>query len=220
MDDGPTSGNGRNDTARVETFSDGVFAIAITLLVLDLVVPHTEASGDLIRALIAQWPSYLGYVLSFFVLGTMWANHHNRFRYIERSDHILLFLNVLLMMFVVLNPFTTALLSEYLLGSNAERRIAVVVYSGVMALTAVVYTGLWMYASVGYRLVDRSLHPAQLWALTKRYLAGVALYWLAFALAFFSTIASLVIIAGLAALFVLPEPSIRDQESGRESSNT
>jgi uncharacterized membrane protein len=95
--------NQDNDTARIEAFSDGVFAIAITLLVIEIGVPHLgdEPEGTtLVRALVERWPSYLGYVISFLVIGTVWANHHNRFRFIVRSDHILLFLNTLFLMWI------------------------------------------------------------------------------------------------------------------------
>jgi uncharacterized membrane protein len=92
-----------NDTARIEAFSDGVFAIAITLVVIEIGVPHLgdEPEGTtLVGALVERWPSYLGYVISFLVIGTVWANHHNRFRFIVRSNHILLFLNTLFLMWI------------------------------------------------------------------------------------------------------------------------
>jgi uncharacterized membrane protein len=97
----PTSQD--NDTSRIEAFSDGVFAIAITLLVIEIGVPHLgdEPEGTtLFGALVDRWPSYLGYVISFLVIGTVWANHHNRFRFIVRSDHVLLFLNTLFLMWI------------------------------------------------------------------------------------------------------------------------
>ncbi|MBD0355512.1 MAG: DUF1211 domain-containing protein, partial [Rubrobacteraceae bacterium] len=102
-----------NDTGRIEAFSDGVFAIAITLLVIEIGVPHLDEESEgttLIEALLQQWPSYLGYAISFLQIGVIWANHHNRFRFIVRSDHILLFLNILFLMCVAFIPFTTALL--------------------------------------------------------------------------------------------------------------
>ncbi len=100
-----------NDTARIEAFSDGVFAIAITLLVIEIRPPHVEGGGSLTEALAHLWPSYLGYAISFLVIGTIWANHHNRFRLISRSDHQFLFLNVLFLMCVAFIPFPTALLA-------------------------------------------------------------------------------------------------------------
>jgi len=106
-----------SDTARVEAFSDGVFAIAITLLVLEIRVPpvDTTAHGHtLLLALGRLWPSYLGYALSFVTIGIMWANHHSIFRYIRRADRYFVLINVMFLMCISFLPFPTALLAEYL----------------------------------------------------------------------------------------------------------
>jgi uncharacterized membrane protein len=205
---GGRRGNGNNDTARIETFSDGVFAIAMTLLVIEIGVPHVgdEPGGTtLFGALTAQWPSYLGYVISFLQIGVIWANHHNRFSFIERSDHVLLFLNTLFLMCVAFIPFPTALLAEYI--QSDERTTAGAVYSGTLAVTAICFTSLWLYSAANHRLVRRGLNPILLGAMTRRYVVGMILYVFAFALAFFSVTLSLVLIVGLALLFVLPESS-------------
>ena len=205
-------GSADNDTGRIEAFSDGVFAIAITLLVIEIGVPHVEdARTTLFGALIEQWPSYLGYAISFLQIGVIWANHHNRFRYIARSDHLLLFLNILFLMCVAFIPFPTALLAEYLQGSGAERTMAGAVYAGTLAVTAVFFTLLWLYAA-GYHLVDRNLDRALLRAMTRRYVFGMIAYLVAFALAFVNVAASLILIVILALLFVLPEPGERSRK--------
>jgi uncharacterized membrane protein len=209
----PETGNG--DTTRLETFSDGVFAIAITLLVLEIRVPHVEESESLLVALLGLWPSYLGYAVSFLQIGVIWANHHNRFRLLERSDHVLLFLNILFLMCVAFIPFPTALLAEYVQGSEGERQTAIAVYSGTLAVTGIFFTLLWLYAAKDYRLVNRDLVPRLLRAMTRRYLIGATLYIVAFAIAFVSALASLVLIVGLALLFVLPEPGERPPPGGR-----
>lgn len=152
-----------------------------------------------------MWPSYLGYATSFLVIGTVWANHHNRFRLISRSDHILLFLNILFLMCVAFIPFPTALLAEYI-REEAHRTTAVAVYSGTLAVTAVFFTLLWLYAVMDHRLIDRSLDPSLLSAMTRRYILGMLLYVVAFLLAFVSPAASLGLIVVLALIFVLPEP--------------
>jgi uncharacterized membrane protein len=172
-----------NETARIETFSDGVFAIAITLLVLEIRVPEVGEDESLLEALVELWPSYLGYGISFLVLGTVWANHHNRFRYIVRSDHVLLFINLVFLMCNAFIPFSTALLAEYMQGSEVERTIAVAVYSGTLAVTAIFFTLLWLYAAGNYSLVDPNLDPALLRAMTRRFVVGMVLYIAAFALA-------------------------------------
>jgi uncharacterized membrane protein len=204
-------GSADNDTGRIEAFSDGVFAIAITLLVIEIGVPHVgDAGTTLFGALIEQWPSYLGYdAISFLQIGVIWANHHNRFRFIARSDHLLLFLNILFLMCVAFIPFPTAVLAEYLQGTDAERTMAGAVYAGTLAVTANFFTLLWLYAAAGYRLVDRNLDRALLRAMTRRYVFGMVAYLLAFALAFVNVAASLVLIVILALLFDLPEPGER-----------
>jgi uncharacterized membrane protein len=182
----PITANGgqSSDTGRIEAFSDAVFAIAITLLIIEIGVPHAEGAESLSDKLLHLWPSYLGYAISFLVIGTVWANHHNRFRLITRSDHVLLFLNIVFLMCVAFIPFPTALLAEYI--REAEYRTTAV-YTGTLAVTAVFFTVLWLYAAVNYRLVDRAVDPLLLRAMTRRYVFGMVLYILAL-------------------LFVLPEP--------------
>ena len=200
-----------NGTGRIEAFSDGVFAIAITLLIIEIGVPHLEdepPGTTLSQALVGLWPSYLGYVISFLQIGVIWANHHNRFRFIERSDHGLLFLNILFLMCVAFIPFPTALLAEYLERTASERETAGVIYAGTLAVTAVFFTLLWLYAAAN-RLVDRNLDPSLVRAMTRRYLLGTVAYLLVFVLAYVNVAASLILLVILALLFVLPEPGDR-----------
>jgi uncharacterized membrane protein len=182
-----------------------VFAIAITLLIIEIGVPHVGEVGSLFEELVHLWPSHLRYAISFLVIGTVWANHHNRFRLISRSDHILLFVNIVFLMCIAFIPFPTALLAEYI-REETHRTTAVAVYSGTLAVTAVFFTLLWLYAAGNYRLVDRSVDPSLLRAMTRRYVLGTLSYILAFVLAFVSPAASLALIVVLALIFVLPEP--------------
>jgi uncharacterized membrane protein len=208
---GDGSAGRHNDTGRIEAFSDGVFAIAITLLIIEIGVPHLEdepPGTTLPQALVGLWPSYLGYVISFLQIGVIWANHHNRFRFIERSDHGLLFLNILFLMCVAFIPFPTALLAEYLERTASERETAGVIYAGTLAVTAVFFTLLWLYAAAN-RLVDRNLDLSLVRAMTRRYLLGTVAYLLVFVLAYVNVAASLILIVILALLFVLPEPGDR-----------
>jgi uncharacterized membrane protein len=104
--------------ARVEAFSDGVFAIAITLLVLDIPVPQV-ARGQLGDALLDNWPDYAAYVVSFAIIGLIWINHHAVFGYVERVDRGLLFLNLNLLLWTALIPWPTRLLAEFMQGAAA-----------------------------------------------------------------------------------------------------
>ena len=146
----------------------------------------------------------MAYVISFLILGIVWANHHNRFRLISRSDQGFLVINILVLMCVAFIPFPTALLSEYI-RDEAHRTTAVAVYSGTLSMNAVFFTLLWLYAATNNRLIDRSVDPSLLRAMTRRYVLGMFLYLFAFVLAFVSPTASLALNLILALLFILPE---------------
>lgn len=197
-----------NDTGRLEAFSDGVIAIAITLLVLDLHVPtltgHVRA-GELWRALRSQWPSYDAFIISFAVIGVMWANHHNIFRIIARTDHYLILLNLALLFCIAVIPFPTSLLSEFL-GRSGEAT-ATQVYTGWFAITAFVFNRLWWYASTKAQLLDPLIDRRAVAGVSRSYALGLIGYAVAFALSFVSPTASLVIIVLLGLVFVLPSSS-------------
>jgi uncharacterized membrane protein len=117
--------------ARVEAFSDGVFAIAITLLVLDIPVPQV-ARGQLGDALLDNWPDYAAYVVSFAIIGLIWINHHAVFGYVERVDRGLLFLNLNLLLWTALIPWPTRLLAEFMQAGGSDERTAALVYALTM----------------------------------------------------------------------------------------
>jgi uncharacterized membrane protein len=147
------------ETGRVEAFSDGVFAIAITLLVLNIQVPHDLPAGkSLANALIDQWPTYLAFVTSFATIGIMWINHHRLFAHIRRSDNPLLVLNGLLLIGITLVPFPTALLAAYI--GHPDEQVAALVYGGTLVVIAICFNLLWLYASRGKRLLDRKTRRA------------------------------------------------------------
>jgi len=163
-----------SDTARVEAFSDGVFAIAITLLVLEIHVPAPDATQHgrtLLTALRQLWPSYLGYALSFVTIGIMWANHHSIFRYVRRADRYFLLINVLFLMWISFLPFPTALLAAYL-PEPEGRTIAVAGYSATLVMIALAYNAVWWYAVGRERLLDPNADRGAVRTISRRYLAG------------------------------------------------
>lgn len=167
------------DTGRAETFSDGVLAIAITLLVLDLGVPARDALGEqsLADALGHQWPQYAAYVTSFLVIGIIWVNHHTLFRLILHVDRMLLFINLLLLLFVAAIPFTTSLLAEYLTAGGSNARTAAVTYSAVMLAMSVAFGTLFIYVVRHRGLLEETVDPTVLRASTRRFTTiGLALY--------------------------------------------
>ncbi|HEX9247158.1 MAG TPA: TMEM175 family protein [bacterium] len=191
------------ETARIEAFSDGVFAIAITLLVLDLKVPRGMAEGrDLLAALVGQWPAYLAFVTSFATIGIMWINHHRMFTLIRRTDDGLLVLNGLLLLGVTFVPFPTGVLAEYT--PRAAGRVAAAVYSGTYVAIAIFFNLLWWYAAHRKRLLRSAADRAVVQAITRAYSIGPLCYALAFGLAFQSVAASLVLNLALAIFWALP----------------
>ena len=199
---------GLRDTSRLETFSDGVIAIAITLLVLEVHVPDPadiSSNRELWRALGDLWPEYVGYLISFVVIGIMWANHHNIFKHIAHTDHNLIVLNTGLMLCIGFIPFTTDLLAEYL-GESGERT-ATLVYTGWFTFTACIYNLLWWYPRHKPSLLATDTDQREIQIIARRFAFGPPSYLLAFVLAWFSVEASLALIALLAVLYVLPVDS-------------
>jgi uncharacterized membrane protein len=195
--------NHHSGTARIEALSDGVIAIAITLLIIEVAVPHVEGDDDLARALWDQWPSYFGFGLSFIAIGIMWMNHHNIFQDIDHADHTLLVLNVLLLMGISFLPFPTAVLAEYL-EDDKYRLTATLLYGGTLVVCAIFFNALWLYASRGRRLIDPHISDQRIRQRTQRFLLGPTLYSLSLALAFVSPWISLWLYVGLAAIYFLP----------------
>jgi len=196
---------GLRDTSRLEAFSDGVIAIAITLLVLEVHVPDPgDVTSDraLWHALGDLWPSYVGYLISFITIGIMWANHHRIFALIGHSDHNLIVLNLLLLLCIGFIPFTTDLLAEYL--SKPGEQTAAIVYSGWFLVTAITYNVLWWYPRHKPILFKSDADQAVVRSITQRFNLGPPAYLMSFALAFFSVEASLGLQAFLAVLYLLP----------------
>ena len=202
-----TPGAAESTTTRLEAFSDGVFAIAITLLVLEIRLPdahEVETLGGLGHALVGLWPSYVGYVVSFVTAGIMWANHHNVVRLIGRVDHGLMVWNLLLLMAISFTPFPTAVMAEHLPHAGWDRTIAVAFYCGSFTLTALFYNLMWGHVARNRHLLRPHVTDAQVRAITRAYRPGTFLYGLAVATAFISVGAALAIVFGLALFFILP----------------
>jgi uncharacterized membrane protein len=180
----------RADTARLEAFSDGVFAIAITLLVLELHPPDVEP-GRLWHGLVADWPQFAAYLSSFFVIGIMWVNHHSMFKQIRRTDRSLLFLNLLLLLWTALLPFPTSLISRYLGDGGTDAKVAEAVYAANLTLAAIAFSLIWTYAVRHHRLIDHDMTPEQEWASIARFSIGTFVYAATIGIAFISPVLAL-----------------------------
>ncbi len=191
-------------TSRVEAFSDGVFAIAITLLILDVAVDQQRPLG---HQLLSIWPSYVAYVTSFLTIGIIWLNHHLIFAKLERADRPLLLINTLFLMVVAFIPFPTRVVAAYLRG-DGERK-AVLLYGLTMILLAVMFLLLWNYVSRGRRLIREDVPQAAVDDITRTYRPGLPLYVGATLLALLSPLAAVAVFLAIAAFFSLPPEWLR-----------
>lgn len=189
-------------TSRLEAFSDGVLAIAITLLIIDVKVPEVEA-GDLWHALGEQWPSYAAYVVSFVIIGIMWVNHHAIFEQIRSVDRGLLFVNLMLLLGIGFLPFPTALLARYLDDGGANATAAAVVYSLTMVFIGTSFLMLQLYLRAHPEIAMPSYSRDRADAAVRRTVVGPIAYAATIPLAFVSAPACLVVYAVIAAFFAV-----------------
>jgi uncharacterized membrane protein len=191
------------DTERAEAFSDGVFAIAITLLVLELKPP--EDPQGLWHGLVHEWPQFAAYLNSFFIIGIMWVNHHSMFRAIVRIDRTLLFLNLLLLLWTALLPFPTALISRHLGGGGTDAAVAEAVYSANLTLAAIAFSLIWTHAVRGGRLILEPMGRREEWRSIGRFSVGTFLYAATIGISFASAGAALAVQFGLALYYLFEQ---------------
>ena len=186
-------------TSRTEAFSDGIFAIAATLLVLDLKVPGAE--GGLLEALLRQWPTYATYAVSFLTIGIIWVNHHAVFDRIKNVDRTLQLMNLVFLMAVAAIPFPTSLLSEYLQAGHDDR-LAAAVYGGTMTVMSLAFGTIWAYTVLSHDLLHEAIDPTRARSSLWRFAVGNPLYLLAIGASVLSAKLGLAIYALLALFYM------------------
>lgn len=201
---GREPGSRISSTSRVEAFSDGVMAIAITLLVLDLRVPtdaETAAAGSLMAALIDKWPAYVAYLAGFFTIGIIWLNHHALVESIRHFDRRLQWLNLLLLLGVATLPFTTAVMAAYVERGGSDASVAAGLY-GVLALVmALPWTLIWMHLRDHPELLEPAFTADDARAAIRRNIFGPLVYLAAALVAFIAPLAALGLYIGIAVYF-------------------
>ena len=207
---GASSRPHRLRTGRFEAFSDGVFAIAITLLVLDIAVP-TGDGEHLLSAVADQWPVYLAYFISFSTIGAIWLAHSAITDYLDRTDPILSRLNLLLLLFVSFLPFPTRLLAEYA-GEEVGERVAVTLYGINLLLAAVLVSVLWRY-SVREGLVRPDAEDEEVKTLSHRLTPSLGGYLVLIAIGLFVPIVAIVGYLVIAVFLILPFGLIRGRKT-------
>lgn len=209
------------DTNRLEAFSDGVFAVAITLLILNIKIPGLDSSGvplsdkDLWPMLREEWPSLAAYITSFATIGIMWMNHHRIFVHIKRTNTMLLLINLSLLLVIVFIPVPTALLAEYLV--RLDQHAAAIIYCGTFLLMACCFYLLWRYASYNNRLLGKDVDTRAVKAINRQFMFGPFPYLVTFILAWINTPACIIANFALALFFALPARSPRQLRASNSS---
>ena len=188
------------DRGRLEAFSDGVFAVAITLLALNLTVPGGK---DLLMQLTQHWPAFAGYLVSFLTIGIIWVNHHVLVRQITKVDRTLLFVNLMLLLFVVLIPFGTSTAADYLPHNSRDAQLAMVLYGGIFLGMSAGFGAIFEWTLHGEH-VYHPLPADQHWAARRRFVGGSGVYVVAIVVAVFNALAAFVLI-GLVAVYYIFE---------------
>ena len=184
-------------TTRLEAFSDGVFAIAATLLILNVSVTGAPLGHELLRI----WPSYVGYAVSFITIGIIWSNHHTVIAQIAKVNRTFLLLNVLFLMIIAFLPFPTRLLAENITSGGAQA--AAIAYGLTMLFTAIFFNAIWWYAATGRRLLKDDADPRVVDGIGRSYLPGPFLYLAATLVALVNPLASAAVYVAIAVFYVL-----------------
>jgi uncharacterized membrane protein len=187
-------------TSRLEAFSDGVLAIAITLLVIEIHPPEIDEGETLAHALWAQWPSYIAYLVSFLTIGVIWLNHHRVFDQVARVDGPLLLLNLNLLLWTGLIPFPTAVVAQHLGHGDEAAQTAAALYCGVLLLMSLAFGALFAWVTHTDRLLHRPPPPRVVRAARRRFTVGLVVYAAALALSWVSAPLALAL-CGLVALY-------------------
>jgi len=192
-------------TSRLEAFGDGVFAIAATLLVLEIRLPGENVG----QGLLALWPSYFAYAVSFLTIGIMWVNHHVILEHVRATDRPFLFLNVFLLLCIAFVPFPTTLLADHL--GHEGARDAALAYGLSLAVTAVFFNAVWHYAARGRRLLRTDVSAREVTGITRSYAGGPVMYAGAGLVGLASAVAAAVLFAVIALVYVSASVWGRDE---------
>ncbi len=186
---------------RITALSDGVFAIAITLLVFGLSIPDQLPQGGMLAFITQLIPGFGSTIVAFIVLGVYWVGHHNMFKHIQRHDRVLMWLNILFLLFIAMMPFFAGLVGRY-----ADEPIALALYAAWLMFTGLVLDLIWWYASRDLRLVDPAIDPDLVYFVHRRVLIAPLLYLISVGVAFISPLITKLIFVAIILIYVIPTP--------------
>ncbi len=190
------------DRGRLESFSDGVFAVAITLLALNLTIEGPGHGTTLLYQLGHHWPAFVAYLISFFTIGIIWVNHHALIANVAVVNRTLLFLNLVLLMVVVAIPFVTATMADYLTTRGESQHVAAALYAGTFELTGLAFFGLLEWALHDDRRMHNPVPPTARGSVRTRFYLGQIPYLVAVGVAFISAPAAVIITALVAIYYI------------------
>jgi uncharacterized membrane protein len=191
----------QKETSRVEAFSDGVFAVAVTLLILTIQVPSSTTT-NIPEHVAQQGPFFLAYAVSFLSILVMWANHHGIFNLVIRTDRVLILLNGVLLMLITFFDYPTAIVGAAL-REQAYQQFAALFYTGTLVVLTIVYNVFWRYIAAHPRLIDQHVNPATIQRISREYRFGPIFYLIAFGLAYINALAGILATLLLAIYFGL-----------------
>jgi uncharacterized membrane protein len=187
-------------TARLEAFSDAVFAVAITLLILEINIPEGEHLWEQLKD---QWPSFASFFVSFWVIGIIWVNHHGLLDHLKRIDRPVLYLNLLVLMTVVFIPFSTALMAEHLKHGESDETVAAIVYALAFLAMGLAFNVFWTYIVKHRRELGVEIPDEEVRRMSVGFMIGTPLYAVALIMAFISPAVVLIIIAAVAGYYMV-----------------
>jgi uncharacterized membrane protein len=198
------------DRGRLESFSDGVFAVAITLLALDLTIAG-PGHGRLLNQLGHHWPSFVAYLISFFTIGVIWVNHHTLIANIAVVNRTLLFANLVLLVVIVAIPFATATMASYLTAGGQDAHVAAALYAGTFELMSLAFVGLLEWALHEDERMHQPVPAPARTAVRTRFYIGQLPYLVAFGVAFVSAPAAVIITALVAIYYIFERTPARQR---------
>ena len=199
-----TKSRGEAERGRLEAFSDGVFAIAVTLLILEVKVG--DEGGSLAQRLRHAWPTYVAYLISFAVIGIMWINHHNMLQAVHSVDHTILVANLAMLLVISFIPFPTKIVGEHISqGTFDDKRTSVLLFGGTMVAASLVFPWLWWALTRRPELRQPQVTEAMVRAGMRRNLLGLPTYSTATLVAVWFPVVSLAVFGALAVFYLLPD---------------
>ncbi|MCH5586128.1 DUF1211 domain-containing protein [Shimazuella sp. AN120528] len=189
---------------RMLAYCDAIFAIALTLLIIEIRLPEHVQGESLWTILLHQWPKFLSFLISFMIISVVWFNHHTMFHYIKKVDHRLIIMNTLLMLNVVVIPFCSSLLGEYITSGNPNAKISALIYGAWISIGGVPFNMIWTYALKKKELLEEGYSHTELMYMKKHFNRGPIIYLVVTLLALINVWISVIGFVLLIALYFLP----------------